>query len=259
MFIIDDGKIVNAKTLNIGKTRVINLQFQSDIDFADTDTFRIVLGGTVESTNYAFNNAGYVRFSYVDVDTLITSSSNSITVKVYQGETQILDDTITVTADYAGGGGVSEEYVNNAIATATANLASETYVDTSISTATTGLASETYVNTAIGNTVNTSPIVIDNVDKTTSITVAYQANKHIYQYTYNGSGTLEIALSGITTPNTPTTFEVWINTTTAVSTLTFSSGYTVIGIPDSLEASKTHVFVVRVTDTDTVINYSYAF
>lgn len=241
MFIIENGKIANAKTIDIGKMRVINLQFQSDLDFQDNDTFTLVLGGTLQNNNFAFNNAGYVRFSYVDVDTVITSSSNNLTIKVYQGETQILDDTITITADYASGG-VTQQYVN-----------------TAIQTAITGLASESYVNTAIWNASNTSPIYVDSVAKTTSLTVNYTADKHIYSYTYNGQGTLQIALSGISSPTTPITFEIWIDAQTAVSTLTLSSSYTTIGIPDTLESSKKHVFVVRAYGNDVIFNYSYSY
>lgn len=106
MFIIQNGKITSAKTLDIGKARIVNLTFKSDLAFADGDRFKLVLG-TIESENFAFVNNGCFRFSYVDVTALVKSTSNNVAVKVYQNGNQILSDSITMIADYQGGGGGS--------------------------------------------------------------------------------------------------------------------------------------------------------
>jgi hypothetical protein len=44
MFIIQNGKITSDKTLDIGKIRIINLVFKSDLAFADDDKFKLSIG-----------------------------------------------------------------------------------------------------------------------------------------------------------------------------------------------------------------------
>lgn len=104
MFIIENGKISGNKTVDIGKSIIVNLEFKSDIAFADDDKLLLNIGG-LQSSNYAFTQNGCFRFSYVNVGSLITSSSNSVNVVITNNGTQILSDSITMIADYQGGGG----------------------------------------------------------------------------------------------------------------------------------------------------------
>ena len=107
MFIIQNGKITSDKTLDIGKSRIINLVFESDLDFADDDKFKLVLGD-IQSENFAFVNNGCLRFSYVDLSEIIKKASTDLSVKVTCNGSQILADSITITA-YVQGGGSGEE------------------------------------------------------------------------------------------------------------------------------------------------------
>ena len=107
MFVIENGKITSDKTLDIGKIRVINLVFKSDLDFADDDKFKLFLGD-IQSVNFAFVNDGCFRFSYVNVAEIIKKENTDLTVKVTCNDEQILSDSITITA-YVQGGGSGEE------------------------------------------------------------------------------------------------------------------------------------------------------
>lgn len=103
MFIIENGKISGNKTVDIGKSIIVNLQFKSDIAFADDDKLLLNIGG-LQSSNYAFTQNGCFRFSYVNVGSLIKSSSNSVNVVITNNGNQILSDSITILAEYSGGG-----------------------------------------------------------------------------------------------------------------------------------------------------------
>lgn len=103
MFIIENGKISGNKTVDIGKSIIVNLQFKSDIVFADNDKLLLNIGG-LQSSNYAFTQNGCFRFSYVNVGSLIKSSSNSVNVVITNNGTQILSDSITILAEYSDGG-----------------------------------------------------------------------------------------------------------------------------------------------------------
>ena len=107
MFIIQNGKITSDKTLDIGKLRIINLVFESDLAFADDDKFKLVLGD-IQSENFAFANDGCLRFSYVDLSEIIKKENTDLSVKVTCNGAQILADSITITA-YVQGGGSGEE------------------------------------------------------------------------------------------------------------------------------------------------------
>ena len=106
MFIIENGKIQGQKSLNIGKIRVINLAFKGDFAFADDDKFKLSIGA-VQSDNFGFTNDGCISFNYVDVTKLITATTNSKAITITKNGTQILSDTLTIVADYSGGGGGS--------------------------------------------------------------------------------------------------------------------------------------------------------
>lgn len=108
MFQIQNGKIKGSKTLDIGKTRIVNLVFKTDLTFADDDVFVLNLGD-ISSSNYAFVDDGCVRFSYVNVDSLITSSSNDLSITITKNGQTILTDTITLVATVQGGGSVVED------------------------------------------------------------------------------------------------------------------------------------------------------
>lgn len=107
MFIIQNGKITSEKTLDIGKLRVINLVFKSDLQFADDDKFKLVLG-SIQSENYAFVDGGCFRFSYVNVAEIIKKENTDLSIKVTCNGSQIVSDSITITA-YVQGGGSGEE------------------------------------------------------------------------------------------------------------------------------------------------------
>lgn len=108
MFQIQNGKIKGSKTLDIGKTRIVNLVFKTDLTFADDDVFVLNLGD-ISSSNYAFVDDGCVRFSYVNVGSLITSSSNDLSITITKNGETILTDTITLEATVQGGGSVVED------------------------------------------------------------------------------------------------------------------------------------------------------
>lgn len=103
MFIIENGKITGEKTLDIGKSRIINLVFKSGLQFADDDKFKLVLG-SIQSENYAFVDDGCLRFSYVDVADVIKSQSANFSIQILHNGVQILADSITITAVIQGGG-----------------------------------------------------------------------------------------------------------------------------------------------------------
>ena len=103
MFIIENGKIQGQKSLNIGKIRTINLAFQGDFAFSDDDKFKLSVG-SVQSENFGFTNDGCISFNYVDVTKLITATTNSKAITITKNGTQILSDTLTLVADYSGGG-----------------------------------------------------------------------------------------------------------------------------------------------------------
>lgn len=216
MFIIQNGKISGQKTIDIGKVRIINLTFKSDLTFADDDKFKLVLG-SIQSENYAFVDDGCFRFSYVNVGSIINSANTTENIKIYQNGTQILSDTITITADYQGSG------------------SGGTTIDS-----------------------NVSKIVVDSTAYTDIITVNYTKGTNIYQYTYNGEGSLQLAVSGVSSSDV-ITFQVWINADTAVSTLIFNENYILLDVPSQLQANKNHVFVVRVYGEQTLVNYSYSY
>lgn len=234
MFIIQNGLISNDKSIDIGKDRIVNLVFKSDLTFADDDKLALNIGGLV-SENYAFTQNGCFRFSYVNVSPLITGLENNIDVTVTNNGTQILSDTITMYADYSSGSGESIDL---------SNYATKTYVNNAIS--------------AINIDDNVSKIYVDDIAKTDLITVSYNSNTNVYQYSYNGTGSLEITLTNIPTTDV-ITFEVWINTETAISTLIFDENYTLLNVPSELQASQNNVFVVRSYNGKILINYSYSY
>lgn len=142
MFIVENGKITNSKTKDVGKYYKTDFIFRfQDEQFVETDVFELSIG-TVTSSNYGFDEQGYISFARVDLTSIIDSSSKSYSITITKNGASILSDTITITAEYAGG--VTAEYVQSAI-----------------STATTGLASITYVNTAIENVVGQIDDVLD--------------------------------------------------------------------------------------------------
>lgn len=109
MFIIQNGKITSDKTLDIGKIRIINLVFKSDLSFADDDKFKLVLGD-IQSENFAFANDGCLRFTAVALD-FISSATTSASVKIICNGNEILSDTIIIKAivsDDGGGGGSAD-------------------------------------------------------------------------------------------------------------------------------------------------------
>lgn len=116
MFQIQNGKIKGSKTLDIGKIRIVNLVFKTDLTFADNDVFVMNLGD-ISSSNYAFVDDGCVRFSYVNVGSLITSSSNDLSITITKNGETILTDTITLEATVQGGGGSVVEDDTTAVVT----------------------------------------------------------------------------------------------------------------------------------------------
>ena len=76
MFIVENGKITNDKTFDIGESRVTNFVFKFDIAFDDADKFELDLSGN-KFNLYGFTDAGCLRFSYVDVSEIIKKASKS--------------------------------------------------------------------------------------------------------------------------------------------------------------------------------------
>ena len=107
MFIVENGKITNDKTFDIGESRVTNFVFKFDIAFDDADKFELDLSGN-KFNLYGFTDAGCLRFSYVDVSEIIKKANTDLAVKVTCNGDEILADSITITA-YVQGGGSGEE------------------------------------------------------------------------------------------------------------------------------------------------------
>lgn len=267
MFIVENGKITNSKTKDIGKyyTNDFIFKFQ-DVEFEDSDVFELTIG-TVTSSNYGFDDQGYISFARVDLTSIIDSSSKSYDISITKNGATILDDSITITAVYSGGG-VTQEYVQSAISTATTGLASESYVNTAVG--------GVNVKYSYGNNVsgvdytqlpNVQSYLKDNsMLSSDTVTVAYSPIKDVYQVDYDGTGaiTLQVDSSIDDYAGDIKTFELWITSTVAISTVSIPvSGYTLVGDIGTLQANKTHVFVLRAVTrsntTNILVNYSFSF
>ena len=102
MFIVENGKITNEKTFDIGESRVANFIFKFDTAFDDADKFELDLSGNKHSL-YGFTDAGCLRFTAVSLD-FISAETTSAPVKITCNEDEILSDTITLKAVVTGGG-----------------------------------------------------------------------------------------------------------------------------------------------------------
>ena len=102
MFIVENGKITNDKTFDIGESRVANFVFKFDTAFDDADKFELDLSGN-EYSLYGFTDAGCLRFTAVSLD-FISAETTSAPVKITCNGDEILSDTITIKAVVTGGG-----------------------------------------------------------------------------------------------------------------------------------------------------------
>ena len=133
MFIVKNNSIQNEKTMDIGKERNVTLSFYfQGAQFEDTDTFSLSYG-TLENANYSFTNDGYLKFVKVPFD-FISNASTSVALSITKnGSTQILDDSITVTAQVDGGSQDLSEYVKSSDLSSTlSSYATTSYVSSMI-------------------------------------------------------------------------------------------------------------------------------
>ena len=113
MFTVKNSLITSSKTIDIGKERSVTLSFQfEDVTFEDTDILELQYGENLTSTTYSFTNSGLVKFVNVNFD-FISSSSTSVAVKIIKNSSEILSDTITVSAQIEGGEIDLSDYVTN--------------------------------------------------------------------------------------------------------------------------------------------------
>lgn len=159
MFIVKNTTIQNEKTMDIGKERYITLSFYfQGAQFGDTDTFSLSYG-TLENANYSFTNDGYLKFVKVPFD-FITNASTSVALSITKnGSTQILDDTITVTAQVQGGSQDLSDYATKSyVSSELSGYATTSYVSSQLS----DYATTSYVSSMIGQ-INSS---LDSINGT---------------------------------------------------------------------------------------------
>lgn len=99
MFLIKDKKIINEKLLNVGKLRQLNFAFQTDLQFADADNFKLILG-KYQSQNYSFVNDGVLQFIRVDVE--LKKVNSDFNIVVLHNDIEIINDTINIIAEIQG-------------------------------------------------------------------------------------------------------------------------------------------------------------
>lgn len=181
MFIVDNTKkIQGEKILNIGTERSVTINFQfEDAQFNDEDDF-ILIVGQAYSFEYAFRNNGFLSFRRVDLSEIITKNSQNFAIKVYQGQDQILDDTITINSegeididlsDYAKkedlqqyvkssdlSSTLSSYVTNDGLSSQLSNYATTSYVSSTLS----NYATTSYVSSLIGD-INSS---LDSINGT---------------------------------------------------------------------------------------------
>ena len=248
MFIVDNTKkIQGEKILDIGTERSVNISFQfEDVQFNDEDNFTLILGQAY-SFEYAFRNNGYLSFRRVDLSEIITKNSQNFAIKVYQGQDQILDDTLTVQAivgDIDLSGYATKEDLQD--------YATNSYVSTNY-----------YDKTAVDGKFNNKLSIYETTDSTDTIAVAYDASYKIVQIantTANASLTINPCTGYTAESGKIPTFELWIIPTTKKTTISVSNSIQVVGdIPTELDADMAHCFTFRFVGSDQLLNYAYSF
>lgn len=243
MFIVKNNSIQNEKTMDIGKERFITLSFYfQGAQFEDTDTFSLSYG-TLENANYSFTNDGYLKFVKVPFDFISNASTSVALIITKNGSTQILDDSITVTAQVDGGSQDLSDY------------ATKSYVSSELS----GYATTSYADGLINNQLKINQIT----DDTDTIALSYSNVYDIVEVS-NTTNTASITInpcSGYTAESGKVpTFELWIIPTTKKTTISVSNSIQVVGdLPSELDANVAHCFVFRFVGNDQLLNYSYSF
>lgn len=243
VFNVKNSKIQGQKTLSIDQNRKIKLSFQfEDSDFQDNDNFALILGDAY-SFNYAFNNQGYLSFRDVDVSQIITKNEQTFTIKVYQGEDAILDDTLTIDAVTSGGDIDLSDY------------ATKSYVSSELS----GYATKSYADGLINNQLKINQIT----DDTDTIALSYSNVYDIVEVS-NTTNTASLTINPCTgytaVAGEIPTFQLWIKPTTKKTTISISNSIQVVGdMPTELDANTAHCFTFRFVGNDQLLNYAYSF
>lgn len=242
MFIVDNTqKIQGEKILDIGTERSVTISFQfEDVQFNDEDNFTLIIGQAY-SFEYAFKNNGYLSFRRVDLSEIITKNSQNFAIKVYQGQDQILDDTLTIQAI------VSDVDLSG-------------YVTTSdLSSSLSNYATNSYVDGKINNKLSINTIT----DDTDTIAVAYNASYKIVEVD-NTTNTASLTINPCTgytaVAGEIPTFQLWIKPTTKKTTISISNSITEVGdMPTELESDVVHCFVFRFVGQNQLLNYAYSY
>ena len=168
MFTVKNSLITSSKTIDIGKERSVTLSFQfEDVTFEDTDILELQYGENLTSTTYSFTNSGLVKFVNVNFD-FISSSSTSVAVKIIKNSTEILSDTITVSAQIEGG----EIDLSNYVQFQDMSSALSSYVETSyLSSTLSDYVTNSYLSSQLSNYATVSDIgdinsVLDEINGT---------------------------------------------------------------------------------------------
>ena len=235
MFIVRSKTITNDKTLDIGSERQVTLSFQiqNGTDFADTDTFVLTYGGSYTNTNYSFTNDRKLKFVNVDFSFIENQETSVAIVVKKNGNTFIVNDTITVYAEVAGGSTDLSDY---------------------------------YTKEQTNSLVNDNGIAINYITQTGgTVTLPYNASYGIQRVDITGTGgTLAFKSPSGYTPveGKIPTFEMWIKCATARTTITYNSAITLIdadNFPEQIETDTVYVYTWRFVGTKKFLNYSYKF
>ena len=217
------------KTIAIGEQRIITISFQfEDETFVDTDTFTLMLGDTVYNS-FAFTNEGFLSFRNFDVSEIITQTSQTFAIKAYNGEDEILSDTITISAVINGSADLSDYYT------------------------------KTQTDALFNNKLSINSIT----DATDTIAIAYDAQYDVVQVS-NTTNTALLTINPCTgytaTSGKIPTFELWIKPTTTKTTISIANSIKIVGdFPTELESGKIHCFVFRFAGEDQILNYAYSY
>lgn len=233
MFIVNNKTITNAKTLDIGNERQATLSFDfPGMEFADTDTFALTYGSQ-SNANYSFTNDGKLKFVNVNFDFIENQETSVALTIVKNGSTEILDDTITVYAQVAGGGTDLSDY---------------------------------YTKEQTESLVNDNGIAINTANQATdTIALAYDASYGIQMVNLTSSGTT-LTINPCTgyTPiaGKIPTFELWIKADTGKTTISISNSIQQIdadNMPEEIANDGVYVFVWRFVGNDQLLNFSHKF
>lgn len=104
MFIIENKKITNAKSLSIGKAVQFDVLFKfSNTTFSDDDIFELTIDSK-KSSLYGFVESGCLRFTRVDFSWIVAENTTA-PISVKCNGVEILADSIDISAEVCGGGG----------------------------------------------------------------------------------------------------------------------------------------------------------